>query len=171
MYLGSFGVRGGNECIPCRALSSENSRATSSNLVPAWIFASASSFFENLSHCGDINNQKSFHLLKDKGKVTPPTKMCRTLIDCAAFNLLVLAEESSFVSFDFLFPPLFLGGPILGSAKAEIGSLCRFRDEAQEASKKVESVDDKRLTTWEPIANLNTPTMVKRCVSGLSQDG
>ena len=36
---------------PCLALSSENSLATSSNLVPACSFARASSFFECFSHC------------------------------------------------------------------------------------------------------------------------
>ena len=40
-----------SECsLPCLALSSENSRATSSNLVPLRSFSSASSFFACFSH-------------------------------------------------------------------------------------------------------------------------
>lgn len=41
--------------IPWRALSSENSRATSSNLVPERNLARASSFFECFSHYVDNN--------------------------------------------------------------------------------------------------------------------
>lgn len=40
--------------IPCRALSSENSLATSSNLDPLRSFSTACSFFECFSHCNTL---------------------------------------------------------------------------------------------------------------------
>lgn len=71
--------------VPCLALSSLISRATSSNLAPLRIFSSASSFFECFSH-----------------------KMCLTLMLVAGLSLLLLSP-ASFESPESLPFPLFFG--------------------------------------------------------------
>ena len=90
--------------LPCLALSSEYSLATSSNFTPPLIFVRASSILECFSHC-KINLWSCDNIMQK------PTRICRTLIDCAPFWALLLAPASS-ASFGFL-PPLFFGGIML----------------------------------------------------------
>lgn len=45
---------------PCRALSSENSRATSSNLAPFRSFSKASSFLECFSHYVKLSDEACY---------------------------------------------------------------------------------------------------------------
>ena len=75
--------RHGRTIVPCLCLSSENSRATSSNLPPSLNFARASSFLECFSHWPNVSGEVVFGKQPTGRQLT---KMCRTLMDVAALS-------------------------------------------------------------------------------------
>lgn len=111
-----------NRDAPCRALSSEYSLATSSNLAPLRNFSSASSFFENFSHyfssislevdtwkiaVAKCNCAKQYSRERDLR-----TRICLTLIDVAGFKPFPppfpLSPSDASFPLPFLSPPLAL---------------------------------------------------------------
>src|SRR5947207_11899496 len=104
-------------CLPCLALSSENSRATSSNFTPSRSLASASSFLECFSHCATLGCQPG--ALDCQASQQPElrigsidrvqkrmwrTKICRALMELAALSFPELLASPSSLPLALPFP-------------------------------------------------------------------